>query len=240
MSRIIVFGTSHSVGHGLKDWSIDNMNIPSQYAWPALIAAELGIEVENKSSCGSPIDEIYHNVLNYCITRTDANKDDIIIVQVSSITQRFVLLQDLENAPKVKRFNIQRPDSLEYQGGKAHKGLELFYGILTSDEHWTRTWLGYMAGIISLLKSYNCKFCWFEDSKKNLFSRKWDDISATQIPVLLNHISNDPQYVGLAFSTWLNKVAKETLTESGHHNEAGHSKWATEVMVPYLKNHYDL
>lgn len=240
MSKIIVFGTSHSVGHGLQDWSEKDMHTPSQYAWPAIVSRELDIVVENRSRCGSPIDEIYHNVLNYCITRTDENKDDIVVIQVSSITQRFVLLQDLENTPQVKRFNIQRPDSLEYQGGKAHKGLQLFYGKLTSDEHWSRLWLGYMAGIIALLKSYNCKFCWFEDAKNNLFSKRWDDISAVQMPVLMNHVSNNEHYIGLAFSTWLNNVANHTLTETGHYNADGHLKWATEIMIPYLKKHYDL
>jgi hypothetical protein len=240
MPKIIVFGTSHSVGHGLRDWSDTDMNKPSNYAWPSLVSAELGITVENRSICGNPIDEIYHNVLNYCITRTKENKDDVIIIQVSSITQRFVLLQELEGTPIVKRFNIYNPDCLEYQGGKAHKGLQLFYGKLTSDEHWTRLWLGYMAGIISLLESHKCKFCWFEDSKNNLFSNRWDDISVKQIPVLINHVSNNRYYVGQAFSTWLNNVAKETVTETGHHNEAGHEKWATEIMIPYLKAHCDL
>lgn len=240
MKKIVVFGTSHSVGHGLKDWSETDMNKPSNYAWPALVSRELNVVVENRSRCGSPIDEIYHNVLNYCITRTKENKDDVIIIQVSSITQRFVLLQELEGNPVVKRFNIYNPDCLEYQGGKAHRGLQLFYGKLTSDEHWTRTWLGYMAGIIYILQSHKCKFCWFEDATTSLFSKRWDNISAGQMPILIKHIEENSNYVGKAFSSWLNKVAKETATKTGHYNEEGHAKWATEIMVPYLKEHYDL
>jgi len=239
MPKIVVFGTSHSVGHGLSDWSAVDIDTPSNYAWPALVSRELGIEVENRSHCGSPIDEIYHNVLNYCITKTKEQKDDIVIVQVSSITHRFVLLQDI-GLPAVKRINIQSPDALEYQGGKAHTGLQLFYGKLTSDEHWARTWLGYMAGIIYTLKSHKCKFCWFEDATTSLFSKRWDNISLDQMPILIKHIEENSNYVGEAFSSWLNNVAKETVTETGHHNEAGHAKWTTEIMVPYLKEHYDL
>jgi hypothetical protein len=240
MSKIVVFGTSHSVGHGLRDWSEQDMHRPSNYAWPSIVAANLGMPVENRSRCGSPIDEIYHNVLNYCITKTKDQKDDIVIVQVSSITHRFVLLQETEGLTKVKRFNIHSPDALEYQGGKAHNGLQLFYGKLTSDEHWTRTWLGYMAAILYVLKSHKCKFCWFEDAKTSLFSNKWDDISAVQMPILMKRVEEDSNYVGEAFSSWLRTVAGETFTDTGHHNEAGHAKWAMEVMVPYLKEHYDL
>ena len=71
MKKLIAFGDSYTYGHGLIDCWVKNSNnayiadnLCSQYAWPALVAKELGCEVVNRSSPGFSNLAILHRLLN--------------------------------------------------------------------------------------------------------------------------------------------------------------------------------
>lgn len=68
ISRIVSFGCSITFGHGLPDCfepPTEPGSVASQYAWPSLLASELGVGLDNKSKCGSSNLEILTSVLTY-------------------------------------------------------------------------------------------------------------------------------------------------------------------------------
>jgi hypothetical protein len=69
MPRLIAFGDSFTYGHGLSDCHIPEKNwqgpMPSKFAWPQVLGDMLGIEVINKSICGSSNIQILKEILIY-------------------------------------------------------------------------------------------------------------------------------------------------------------------------------
>jgi hypothetical protein len=80
MSRLITFGDSFTYGHGLVDCHVPEKNwqgpIPSKFAWPQVLGDMLGIEVINKSICGSSNIQILKEILTF----NSFEKTDIVIV----------------------------------------------------------------------------------------------------------------------------------------------------------------
>lgn len=73
MARLIAFGCSYTYGQGLPDCH-KNGNIgpnPSNLAWPSLVAAKLGITVQNLAFPGSGNAEILDKVLRFKFERDD-------------------------------------------------------------------------------------------------------------------------------------------------------------------------
>jgi hypothetical protein len=90
ISKLVTFGCSFTYGHGLPDCiDKDRKNPgphPSQFAWPALIAKNIGVFCENKSSCGSSNLEILTNILN-----TNFDPNDLVVVMWSFVERDCIL-----------------------------------------------------------------------------------------------------------------------------------------------------
>lgn len=80
MPRLITFGDSFTYGHGLADCHVPEKNwqgpVPSKFAWPQVLGDMLGIEVINKSICGSSNIQILKEILTF----NNFEKTDIVIV----------------------------------------------------------------------------------------------------------------------------------------------------------------
>ena len=83
MTRLVAFGCSYARGTGLDDvWDFEkNCSIfpqPSKYAWPQLIADELGLECVNLGKGGYSNKAIWHTIINF-----DLKPSDIVFVHWS-------------------------------------------------------------------------------------------------------------------------------------------------------------
>lgn len=73
-TRLVAFGCSITYGHGLHDCVVNKCEpgkSPSKYAWPQLVADQLGIMVDNQSKPGASNLEILHRILNYKFKERD-------------------------------------------------------------------------------------------------------------------------------------------------------------------------
>ena len=77
MPRIIAFGCSMTYGDGLEDCYPEQIH-PSKFAWPQIIADQLGLECVNKASPGSSNKKICHEIINFKF-----EPDDLVFVQWS-------------------------------------------------------------------------------------------------------------------------------------------------------------
>ena len=83
MTRLVAFGCSYTRGTALDDvWDFEkNCSIfpqPSKYAWPQLIANELGLECINLGKGGYSNKAIWHTIINF-----DFKPSDIVFVHWS-------------------------------------------------------------------------------------------------------------------------------------------------------------
>lgn len=83
MTRLVAFGCSYTRGTALDDvWDFEkNCSIfpqPSKYAWPQLIANELGVECINLGKGGYSNKAIWHTIINF-----DFKPSDIVFVHWS-------------------------------------------------------------------------------------------------------------------------------------------------------------
>jgi hypothetical protein len=77
--RIVVFGCSHTYGHGLEDCIIENNlpgPVPSKFAWPELLSQEFNLEVVNMAKPAASNLEILSRILSFEFLETD-----LVIVQ---------------------------------------------------------------------------------------------------------------------------------------------------------------
>jgi len=105
VNRLVVFGCSHTYGHGLSDCYDPDTGIagqqPSLQAWPAQLAKilsethNLNILVVNKATPGSSNKEIMRNILEF-----DFEKDDICVVMWSYV-DRHSIFQSKENVIQI-------------------------------------------------------------------------------------------------------------------------------------------
>lgn len=68
ISRLVVFGCSHTEGQFLPDWQSSVADSPtkySPYSWAALLGKHLDVPVDNKGRGGNSNHEILIDVLNY-------------------------------------------------------------------------------------------------------------------------------------------------------------------------------
>lgn len=86
MSRLIVFGCSHTFGYGLDD-CLNDTSKPSNLGWSNIIAKQLNRQLVNKSYPGASNKFIWHQIKN-----TKFRKDDVVIILWSYMTRNTVLL----------------------------------------------------------------------------------------------------------------------------------------------------
>jgi len=232
IKRIVIFGTSHSVGHGLADWTINDMDKPSQFSWPSIVSKILDIEVINHSKAGSGIDLMYYDILEYCIK--ESKQDDLVIVQLPGQMHRFSLITD-ENE-KLKTYRIHGPGYFDGHNKNKNKLLQSFY-MLTGDDHWIRNWLGYKSAITSILTLHKINFFGYvcSDSYGSWWETQFKDKKLYDQFELLNSFHKD-KWLNESFSNWLDKKYPATKMVCGHYDDAGHAAWAKEIIIPAIKS----
>lgn len=232
INRIVVFGTSHSVGHGLEDWNINEMDKPSIYSWPSVVSSILNIPVVNYSKAGSGIDLMYYDILNYCMT--EASENDLVIVQLPGQLQRFSLITT-EN-DELKTYRIHGPGYFNGYNTLKDKYLQSYY-MLTNDEHWSRNWLGYRSAISSILILHKLNFFGYvcSDYYGIWWKTKFKDEKLFDQLELLNSF-NKEKWLSESFSNWLDKKYPETKMKCGHYDKFGHEAWAKEIIIPFIKS----
>lgn len=101
MPRLVTFGCSHTYGQGLPDCWIDNRAgpVPSNYAWPTLLAKKLNLECVNLSSPGSGNFQILINLL-----KAELRPDDLVILAFSYFVRYdfYVMTDKIQNGKMVK------------------------------------------------------------------------------------------------------------------------------------------
>lgn len=232
--RIVAFGSSHTTGYRLDDIIGIEQDAVSKNAYPQLAANELKCECLNLGRNGNGIDQIYTDVFGYL---PDSRPDDIILIHLPVNPAWFRLI-----TPDNYSINIVKPDSLNYKGKRYKEALYQLYGTLAGDNHWIRLWYIYFYSLISLLTLHKKKFVWFFDCKDKLYFDFEEQMSKMPESVRaelenLKRACPDPKstYIGLEFTDHLCWHLPHSLKECGHHTEQAHKFWATNVIVPYIK-----
>tara|TARA_B100000900_G_C20330986_1_gene614192 strand:- start:131 stop:757 length:627 start_codon:yes stop_codon:yes gene_type:complete len=88
MNRIVAFGCSNTQGQGLADLKPHNKGV-SKYAWPAVLAKNLGFDVWNRGHGGASNKFILHRLLN-----TDFQKTDIVVIQWTAFCRSCFINKD--------------------------------------------------------------------------------------------------------------------------------------------------
>jgi len=94
MKRLVALGCSYAYGHGLQDCCEKDGQpgpLPSNFAWPAVIAKKLHIELSNQSRPGSSNIEILHKIKSFSF-----RKDDICIIHWSFIERWCKILDQVD------------------------------------------------------------------------------------------------------------------------------------------------
>lgn len=106
--RIIAFGCSYTYGYGLPDCLADDKvspgPIPSELAFPSLLAKKLNCNYINLGKSGNSNKEIWHDIVNF-----NFQKDDIAIVTWTYFS-RFCIIKP----NSIKRINPWIEDSKSY------------------------------------------------------------------------------------------------------------------------------
>lgn len=92
MERLIAFGCSLTYGHGLPDCFSPPDGpgpTPSKFAWPALIADQLGRKCINNASPGASNKRIWHTVINF-----NFKESDIVFIQWTYMERTSIIKRD--------------------------------------------------------------------------------------------------------------------------------------------------
>lgn len=217
MKRLIVFGSSHTVGYGLKDHQKTDIDRLSSYAWPSLIADHYKIPVVSYAKCANPMDQIHLDVMDYILNQR--RRDDFIILQVPASMHWFTLLHDK------RRDNIISPETLLHDR-KKQKHLKYFYGVLTNDDHWRRIWTGYFLSISLLLKDSNWIY-FFDRHPYHILrgSEEYYDAIANR-DINLYKTLNLSNCFPYNIIDWIKEQSPKYIRRDGHATEKGHAAWA--------------
>lgn len=94
-NRLVTFGCSLTYGHGLIDCHGKRGTpgpLPSQYAWPQILANNLGIECINCSEPGASDKQIWKTILD-----TPLYPEDLVIVHWSHLDRWCIIEEDFVN-----------------------------------------------------------------------------------------------------------------------------------------------
>lgn len=101
--RIIAYGCSFTQGIGLKDMAGQHLSTPSEFAWPKLVASQLGVPYENRGQGGWSNKMIAHSMMHH-LPETSIDAD--LVIAMWTCTDRHVVIRN----------NIEPPSSLFHLG----------------------------------------------------------------------------------------------------------------------------
>lgn len=128
--RLIAYGCSNTYGEGLKDcWPIDeqgNQN-PSKFAWPALLAEQLGRECLNLAVPGTSNKFICNKILN-----TEFQENDIVVIMYTYFS-RTCFFQDDGTIKRLMVRDLDRKDLDKAEKKYVKEYYSRFYTNIDSD-----------------------------------------------------------------------------------------------------------
>lgn len=178
MNRIVAFGCSNTQGQSLPDIE-DGSNKCSWYAWPAVLAKNLGFAIWNRAHGGASNKFILHRLLN-----TEFEKDDVVVIMWTAFCRSCFI--DKDKVIRMLPSDIDRPIQRHKESRRQHSAY--YYEHLDSDYN---AWYDSMVQI-NLAKAHldslglkNLHFTWDPSpmswkrpnwNKVNLIVRQFDNI----------------------------------------------------------------
>lgn len=228
MNSIKVFGSSHSVGHGLPDWSIDNMDKPSNYSWPAVLSKKIDVEVVNMAKCGNSLDEIFFEIESNI---NDISSNDLIIIQASAE----IMWHTLYLYPSNEKIKVTGIDSVAHLSKKENQLFKEYNTRFCSDLYYSKNWIMKLYGLINLLEMNNKKYFLFLDKKPEFLSHSWkpSGFLYRDIERLFFKLINTRKLYNKFYTDYLLEIDKEYKMPCGHFNEKAHIVWADEIIKSF-------
>lgn len=168
MNRLVAFGCSNTQGESLPDLE-DGSHECSLYAWPAVLAKNLGFTVWNRAHGGASNKFILHRLLN-----TDFEKNDIVVIQWTAFCRSCFIHED-----KVLRMlpsDINREVIIHKEANRLHSAY--YYEHFDSDYN---AWYDSMVQInlakahLDSLELKNFHFTW-DPSPMQLERPNWNKV----------------------------------------------------------------
>lgn len=178
MNRIVAFGCSNTQGQSLPDLKDGDHNV-SDYAWPAVLAKNLGFSVWNRAHGGASNKLILHRLLN-----TDFEKTDVVVIMWTAFCRSCFI--DKDKVLRMLPSDINRPRIDNKEANRLHSAY--YYEHFDSDYN---AWYDSMVQInlakahLDSLQIKNLHFTWDPSpyqskrpnwNKVNLITKKFSNI----------------------------------------------------------------
>jgi len=214
MKRLVAFGDSYTYGDGLADcWvkhSSDNYtsgNVCSQYAWPALVAKNLGYSVVNSSCSGLSNLGMLHRLLNTVFTEND------VCVIMWSFPHRDMIFNK-NYMPHIANFNTNR----DYTNRTTHVGSWM-------DDDLTKYWMLTHNNTDLLIRS------WLHIHHANLYL---DSLNIPHYNFFINYgqlKSHKPSYIKIPFADILVERYIDRALDGDHPGPLSQERMAKEITL---------
>ena len=205
--RLVAFGCSNTYGHGLSDCYKDGRpgRLPSNFAWPSLLADKLDITVDNKGQPGASNKRIWHNGLHY-----DYTENDTVIFMWSYLTRYSILHKSHETHE-----NKRRDQRVNLHVNQSEKPSRYYFKHIYDDYDSTQQLLAFSSQIYHMLKDKNIK-------SYHIFAdyNKFDDKFYKLLPQ-----SMDWKHWGFHWEE--NKL--DVADDGMHNGPQSHAAWADKI-----------
>jgi hypothetical protein len=169
MNRIVAFGCSNTQGQSLPDVKEGDHNV-SDYAWPAVLAKNLGFTVWNRAHGGASNKLILHRLLN-----TDFEKTDVVVIMWTAFGRSCFI--DTNKILRMLPSDITRPKGGNKEANRLHSAY--YYEHFDSDYN---AWYDSMVQInlakahLDSLQLKNLHFTW-DPSPYQIKRPNWNKVN---------------------------------------------------------------